>query len=58
MVDILKVAKYQKVFHFGSNLQKLVPNYSPKQIEDYDDNELQFLEIGVKVKIFLRFNYL
>ena len=34
--DQLKVRKSQKGFHFGSNLQKKVPNYSP---EHYSPNE-------------------
>ena len=33
---VLKAAKSRKVFHFGSNLKKKVPNYSP---EDYPPKE-------------------
>ena len=29
---VLKAAKSRKVFHFGSNLKKKVPNYSPELI--------------------------
>jgi hypothetical protein len=54
ITDVLKVALSQKGFHFGSNLQKKVPNQSP---EHYLPKEnvfraviwLLFLEIRGKV---------
>ena len=44
---LVKVAKSQKVLHFGSNLKKKVPNYNPEHLA------LLFRWIVLRVVIFV-----
>ena len=62
--DEIKVALSHKVFHFGSNVQKKVPNHSPEHlffrwiVLRGVIWHLFFWEIWAKGKFFLRLSYL